>query len=205
MRIRAPSFAIRAEPLALAAVLTLVASVALAQEGGKTAAGPPPVEPSRSSPTTGPQMASEPGGLVHPGDPAPDFELDGSYGKPVRLGTMRGDWLIMVFADRSTGMAEMNEIEYEARKLGARIVGICHEKITSVMQRAERDSFEFVVLSDPTGQVSGTYGLWDNQQRRTMPGYVIVDRRGKVKLAVLGQSFPAADVLRLTRYAIVGA
>jgi peroxiredoxin len=185
--------------------LTLAASLALAQEGGKAPMPPPRVEPPQASPTSGPQMAGEQGGRVHPGDPAPDFELDGSLGKPVKLTSMRGDWLILVFADRSSGINEMNEIEYEARKLGARIVGICHEKMQSIMQRAVREPVQFVVLSDPTGQVTATYGLWDSQQRRSIPGYVIVDRRGKVKLAVMGQSFPPADVLKLTRYAITGA
>src|SRR5262249_2353407 len=101
---RSGGAAMNAAALVLAAVelefaaAALFAPPILAQPQSKT---PPP-----SPPTTSTTSTNAPAGHVHVygqvyvGDRAPDFTLDGSDGKIVRPSRFRGDWVVIVFADR---------------------------------------------------------------------------------------------------------
>ena len=75
----------------------IMAATTQAQENPKS---PPPVTPDRPAATRNPHGQLGAIGKVFIGDLAPDFELDGSHGVPVKLSRLRGDWLLLVFADR---------------------------------------------------------------------------------------------------------
>jgi peroxiredoxin len=182
-----------------AVVLTLaLVTPTLAQENPKTS---PPAGDERERSARNPHAQLGISGQVYIGDLAPDFELDGSRGAPVRLSGLRGDWILLVFTDRRDQFVELRSIEQEMRQLGVRIVGVCHEKARTLDNYAARDSVP-LMLADVTGEVSTTYGLYDSAHRKTIPGFLVLDREGFVRIAFFGQQLPAEEIARLTQFAV---
>lgn len=141
------------------------------------------------------------GGRVYIGDLAPDFELDGSHGVPVQLSRLRGDWILLVFTDRRDQFLPLRSIEQEMRQFGVRIVGVCHEKARTLDTYAARDSVP-LMLADVTGEVSTTYGLYDSAHRKTVPGFMVLDREGFVRIAFFGHLLPPDEIAHLTQFAV---
>jgi peroxiredoxin Q/BCP len=173
-----------------------------AQELGKSPPAPPPRESTPSS--ADPHAQLHIAGRVEIGDRAPDFELDGSRGQPVRLSRLRGDWLVLAFADRRTDLADLRSVEKEMQGIGARIIGVCHEKARTLEMNAARDSIPFLLLADVTGEIASIYGLYDGARNEVRPGFVVLDRDGFVRIAFLGQQLPADEVARLAHFAVAG-
>ncbi len=140
-------------------------------------------------------------GQVNIGDMAPDFELDGSHGAPVKLSSMRGDWLLLVFSDRRDDFVSMRGVEDDLRKSGVRTVGVCHEKARTLDNYPGRDSVP-LMLADVTGEVSTTYGLFDSAHRKVVPGFFVLDREGYVRIAFFGRALPPEEIARLTQFAV---
>jgi peroxiredoxin len=181
-------------------VLSLaLATPALAQENPKTS----PVQPEGVHETSARNPHGQLGmtGAVGIGDLAPDFELDGSRGVPVKLSRLRGDWILLVFTDRRDQFVPLRSIEHEMQTLGVRIVGVCHEKARTLDSYAARDSVP-LMLADVTGEISTSYGLWDSAHRKTIPGFMVLDREGFVRIAFFGQLLPAEEIGRLTQFAV---
>ena len=187
--------------VAVAALLTLaLAAPALAQESPKSAP-PEPSDKQTAAPTTHGQLGMT--GQVLLGDLAPDFELDGSHGSPVQLSHLRGDWVLLVFADRRDHIVSLHTIESQMRVAGVKIVGVCHEKARTLDNYAARDSVP-LMLADVTGEVATMYGLYDSAHRATVPGFFVLDRDGTVRIAFLGQRLPPEEIGRLTQFAVTG-
>ena len=187
-------FCIRA--LGLVLLLTVAPAAVRAQEEPKTPAPAPP------APTGRPQNVSpHPGmtvqGQIAAGFQAPDFELDGSSGHPERLAAMRGNWVLLIFADRKDSIAALGWMAPTLRNHGIRLVGVCNEKARTLEMFAARTPPQVLILADVTGEVSALYGLRDPLQAMTLPGYVLVDPRGVVQIALLGRTLPPAPVLQL--------
>lgn len=186
----------------LAALLILdLAAPALAQENPKSQTPPPTME--REGASRAPHAQLGMNGRVYIGDLAPDFELDGSRGAPVRLSRLRGDWLLLVFTDRRDQFLTLRVISDEMRQIGVRIVGVCHEKARTLDNYRARDSVP-LMLADVTGEVSTMYGLYDGLHQRTVPGFLVVDRAGVVRIAFSGQWLPPDEIGRLTQFAVKG-
>jgi peroxiredoxin len=158
----------------------------------------------RTRTSTTPRRRTPVSGSVYIGDEAPSFELDGSNGREVRNATLRGEWVVLAFADRWRTIAELDDVTAELKRMGTRVVGICHEKQQTLMRAAERDSLQLLLLADPTGEVSGTYGLFDWTRGETQTGFFVLDRGGIVRLAVIGRIFPP-DQMVLTVDFLKGA
>ena len=141
---------------------------------------------------------------VYVGEQAPDFELDGSQGRPVRLAHLKGYWILLVFADRRTDLAPLKEIEPDLRRLGVKLYGICADKAHVLKAYAEREQLPVILLSDVTGEISQLYGLYDTRMRRVRPGFVLIDRQGVVRMALLGQQLPFDEILALVKSSVVG-
>ncbi len=185
----------------LMVAMLMCATLAAAQEGPKR---PPPTPQPAPTPETG--QPESPGrasinvaGDAFIGELAPDFELDGSQGQPVQLSKQRGDWVVMVFAERRTDLMQLASVVADLRLLGGKFVGICDEKARTLEHAQERDPLPFQVLADPTGEVSAMYGCYDHVHSTTTPGFFVLDRRGTVRLTVLGQPVPAAEIVSLTK------
>ncbi len=141
---------------------------------------------------------------IYIGEAAPDFELDGSEGRPVRLAHLKGYRVLLVFADGRTALAPLKDIDAELRKLGVRTYGVCREKAYVLKSYADREHVPFVLLSDMTGEISQLYGLYDAGASLIRPGYVLMDRQGLVRLALLGQSLSVDQVLDIVKGAVGG-
>ena len=191
----------RVAALCLAAVMAFPA-LAAAQADPKTPAPPAPRAPANVPRT--PQARVHIHGQVFIGERAPDFTLDGSDGKLLRLGRFRGDWVLLVFSDRKERLAPLAEIEAETRSLGVRIVGICREKAHTLKAFATRDSLPFVLGADVTGEIAALYGLYDAERSMISPGFLLADRDGMVRMALFGQDLPPDHISRLARFAVTG-
>lgn len=173
-----------------------------AQEAVKTppAAAVHPTESSANAPREAPRIESR----VRVGEMAPDFELDGSRGSPVRITRLRGYRVLLAFGDTRADLSPLRASMTPLDQLGTRVVGVCGEKSRTLEQAAARDPAGPLLLADVTGEVAAIYGLYDSERRAIRPGYVLVDRDGTVRMALLGQSLPSEDLVRLVHFAVEG-
>ena len=185
----------------LFAVCLALPSQVMAQKDQKPSTPPTTTAPSEGGPA--PTRVRIRGELVI-GDRAPDFELDASNGKPLRLASLRGDWVLLVFDSRKEDVARLQPVNTELKSIGVKVVGVCDEKAYHLESFARRESFPYPLLADPTGEISAIYGLFDGERSTTGPGFLLLDRDGVVRMAILGQRFPPDDVLHLIRFAITG-
>jgi len=184
------------------AAATALAPAALAQSDSKSAPPPPPSSTSGGSST--PQARVHVYGQVYIGDRAPDFTLDGADGKIVRPSRLRGDWVVIVFADRKEKAAPLATIHDVMRTLGVRILAVCKEKAHSLQSYATRQKLPFLLGADWNGEVSAMYGMYDYERSMISPGFVLVDRDGIVRMALQGHNLPPEQIAALVRYAVVG-
>src|SRR5205085_6079527 len=105
--------------------LTMFASPVHAQVSGKTPQRRP-VEPAPAN-VQHPGSTEALAGKVFLGERAPDFNLDGSQGREVKLSSLRGDWIVLAFGDRASDVLHLVDIASPLRPLGARVVGVCRE------------------------------------------------------------------------------
>lgn len=162
---------------------------------------PTPDQKSQISPVPVPSAVTS---QVYVGERAPDFELDGSEGRPVRLAKLKGYWLLLVFTDRRADLAPLQEIEPRLRKLGVKPYGVCGDKSYTLVSFARQRQLPFVLLADITGEVSQLYGLYDSRMSQIRPGFVLVNRQGVVRMALLGQALPYDEMLGLVESAVTG-
>ena len=190
----------------LFAVVMLLALAGAARADEKAKPSPPVVPPpTRGTPISPVPQESHITSQVYVGEPAPDFELDGSEGRPVRLAHLKGYWVLLVFADRRTELKPLAAIEPDLRRLGVRPHGGCADKAYVLKSYAERQQLPVVLLSDVTGEISQVYGLYDNRMRLVRPGFVLIDRQGVVRMALLGQQIQFDEMLGLVKSAVTGS
>jgi peroxiredoxin len=192
---------LRAHFALLALSLCVAASTiapAGAQDVSKT--GPRPQQPGPATTSGSPQFQSRIEGLASVGELAPDFELDASTGRPLRLWSYRGRWVLLVFGDRKETVAPMASVAANLDSARIQLIGVCNEKAYFLEAYAKQRRFPFPLLADVTREISDMYGLYDSRERFVLPGFVLIDPRGTVQFAILGQTLPAADIARLARY-----
>jgi peroxiredoxin len=170
-----------------------------------------PQEPKSPAPT-GPPRPETPGrtpsgfrgiaGQVFVGEPAPGFELTSAYDKRVKLSRLKGDRVLLCFADRREMLPQYRAVAESLRADGVLLIGIARDSPRSLRSLAERDSLGYELLSDPTGEIAAMYGSYDFPGSRIRPGYILVGRGSLVRMVLLGQELPAGDLLRITRYAL---
>ena len=171
-----------------------------------------PKDPSRpaapthppTAPSTTPRMPARIEGQVYVGDRAPDFELDSSRGRPIKLSSLHGAWVLLVFAEDRSLFGHLRDVDTELRPLNVRTLGVCREKARTLESLAARDSIQSVWLADITGEISALYGLYDFADSKIRPGFVLIDGRGIVQMALLGQALPPEEVVRLAHFGITG-
>lgn len=162
---------------------------------------PRPQQPSMPrTGTSAPQFQAKISGEAAVGERAPDFELDGSYGKPVRLSSYRGRWVVLVFGDRKETVAPLAAVAANLDSAGIHLLGVCNEKSYFLAAFARQKKFPFPILADVTREISDMYGLYDSRERFVLPGFIMIGPSGTVRFALLGQTLPPADVARLARY-----
>jgi peroxiredoxin Q/BCP len=173
----------------------IVASLAHAQDPTRT--NQPAPSQTNPSTTTSPRGKEAVSGLVTIGERAPDFELDASTGKSVKLSSLRGDWVILAFSERRRSLLSLNDVKDDLEHLGGRVVGVVHDKQQTTMSAAARDKVPMLFLSDATGEVSSLYGLFSWARREITPGFFVLDRDGVVRLAVIGRVLPPDQMVQV--------
>ena len=143
-------------------------------------------------------------GEVAIGDLAPDFVLDASNARPLKLSSTRGDWIVLVFDERKESLRDLRDQVDTLRAFGARILGVAHEKSYALESWSQREKLPFLGLADPTGVIGSMYGLFDGVHSTMDPGFLLIDRDGVVRMALLGQRLPPDDITRLARFVIKG-
>jgi len=173
----------------------LLTSPAWGQSELKT---PPTSTRSTTPAPTGIHAALTVEGHVLVGDVAPDFDLTSSRDRQVRLSRQRGDWVLLVFVPDRDGFSDYSTVNHDLAAIGVRLLGVCRDNPQTLRTVAEKNGIPFEMLADATGEISSMYGLYDGARRCCIPGFLVLDRRGVVKLAVSGQVVPASQVLSLT-------
>jgi peroxiredoxin Q/BCP len=133
---------------------------------------------------------------------APDFDLVGTDGAPVRLSSFwaSGPALLVFYPGDETPVCTAQLCEYRDRwgdfaKAGVRVVGINPASHERHQRFAAHHRFPFPVLSDPDGRCCAAYGAkaWYGTRRLA----VLVDGRGEERWrkAMLPFFKPSADAL----------
>jgi len=172
-----------------------------------------PPEPKGSTPPT----ATRPEGVsriptgyrgiaaqVYVGETAPGFELTSADEKRVKLSSFAGDPVLLCFAARRETLSQYRVAADSLRHVGVRLIGIARDSPRSLRAMAMRDSLSFMLLSDPTGEISAIYGSYEFATSSIRPGYVLVDRTSIVRMVFLGQKLSADDLVHITHYALTG-
>jgi len=103
---------------------------------------------------------------MRPGDPVPDFELPAQDGQPVRLSEElnRGPVVLFFYPRAMTPgctreSCHFRDLEAEFAAVGAGRLGISADPIDRQRQFAEKNGFEFPLLSDADRAVARQYGV----------------------------------------------
>lgn len=136
------------------------------------------------------------------GERAPDFELDKLDGHPLRLSKLRGDWVMLFFIERRESLSVVEPVARELSTKGVRTLAVCFDKVQSLAHLVAGRDLTFTLLADPTGDIVALYGLLDGD--RPQPGFVLINPRGEVRLALLGHGLPSTDVSRWVEYTLGG-
>jgi peroxiredoxin len=188
----------------LLSILTLALTpLALAQSSEPKSAQPVAPSQTDANPRDLPVGQMRVAGQVHVGETAPDFTTTSTSGREVTLSHLRGDWLLLVFTENREDFGAAKGLPEALASTGVRIYGICKDKSQRLRSYVESAGLPFDLLADDTGEISAIYGYYSLEQRGTTRGFVVLDRRGVVRLALQGQA-PADQVADLVRYTIVG-
>ena len=165
---------------------------------------PAPPIPTRTTQGDTPTGQLRVSGNVHVGETAPDFTAYSTADREVTLSRMRGDWVLLLFAGSREDFGALRAVYDPVAGCGARTIGICKEKIQRLRSYADAQQLPFELIADDTGEISSVYGYYDLEQRATTPGFVVMDRRGVVRLALQGEVQPQ-NIVDLVRFAILGS
>jgi peroxiredoxin len=139
------------------------------------------------------------------GEKAPDFELDRRDGTTLKLSRLRGDWVMLIFVERHESLEVVPSIARALSSVGVRTLAVTFDKPHVLARQFAGRTLEFEPLADPTGEITALYGLLgDGEAATPQPGFVLIDPRGRVKLALLGDELPGDDTSRLVLYAVQG-
>ena len=143
------------------------------------------------------------------GDPAPDFELDGTEGR-FRLSDHRGERVVLLFYPGDfTPVCTRQFCSYAERAedmsaLGATVIGISAQDVDSHTKFVNENGIPVPLLADPRSKVAKKYGA-SVPVMGTRRAVFIVDEEGKVaykQVHTLGLDFQTVDDIRAAREAL---
>lgn len=184
----------------LFSALFALAPAALAQSSAPKGSPPPVRQDPSSQERDMPLGQLRVTGQVHIGERAADFTAPSSSGREVTLSRLRGNWMVLVFAENREDYVPFLGVHDRILQSGARLYGLCKEKAYRLRAIVEDKGLPFEVLADDTGEISALYGYWNWERRATSPGFLVIDPQGVVRLALQGQATPdqVADLVRFT-------
>jgi peroxiredoxin len=135
------------------------------------------------------------------GDTAPDFELVNQFGEPVRLSSLRGRNVVLVFfpfAFSGICTGERCEIRDNLalfEDADAAVLGISVDSKFAQRAYAEKEGYAFDLLADfwPHGAVAEQYGVFDPESGMAKRGTFIIDAGGVLRYVVVNPRGKARD------------
>ena len=190
-------------PVLVALALLLLPPLASAQKETPTQ----PASPPKVGKPAGQQGSGSRARLstrVAVGEQAPDFELPRLDGRPLKLSRLRGDWVMLVFVEHRDSLDAIEPMAGALKSIRVRTVAVLYDKTQSVAHHLKGRTPSYVPLADPTGEIVALYGLLDTVREASLPGFVLVNPKGDVRLALLGLELPQEDASRLVEFAVTG-
>lgn len=127
--------------------------------------------------------------MIDPGSAAPDFTLADHNGRPVSLGDLRGQTVVLAFypLDFSPVCTDQLNVyqevlsEFESR--GVKLYGISVDSSYAHKAFREKLGLDIPLLSDfePKGEVSRQYGMYLDDAGVSARGFVVIDADGNVR------------------------
>lgn len=169
-------------------VVLFLPTATLAQDEARRPA--PRAQPDATSNGPGSGRTTRVVGRIEVGEHAEDFELETSAGAHMRLSSLKGDWVLLVFARRRHDATALTDMSRQLDSIGVRTLVVCTDKAHALRGFAGDRDWALTLLADPLGEIASLYGLFDPVTRSTSPAVVLIDRRGRVRMAFLGQPPP---------------
>ena len=131
---------------------------------------------------------------VEIGEEIPDFMLEAYHEdkvKDIMLSDYRGKWLILFFYPKDftfvcpTELEEMQNYYAKFQELGAEVLSVSTDTVE--VHKAWHDTSEAIgkvtypMLSDPTGELSQTFGTYIYEEGVSLRGTFIIDPEGVLK------------------------
>lgn len=130
------------------------------------------------------------------GDPAPDFQLPDSTGKPVSLADYRGQSVVVYFYPAAstpgctTQACDFRDSLAALNDAGFTVLGISPDKPAKLAKFAANEQLTFPLLADENREVLTEWGAYGEKQSygRTITGVIrstfLVDPDGKIAKAM---------------------
>lgn len=105
-------------------------------------------------------------GAMKPGSPAPSFELPDQDGKPVRLGDLKGAWVVLYFYPKddtpgcTTEACEFTTLLPDFSGLGARVFGCSADSAAAHTRFVAKYKLGITLLTDADRKVMKAYGAY---------------------------------------------
>lgn len=135
--------------------------------------------------------------MVDVGQPAPDFEAEGSTGK-VSLSSLRGKKVVLYFYPKSFTPGCTREIQRfvelydEFVKAGAEVIGVSVDSVSTQKRFSEKYGAKFPVVSDHEKKISSSYGVLNEKGTSAQRVTFVIDAQGVIR-AVLRNLKKAED------------
>ncbi len=136
--------------------------------------------------------------MIEEGDIAPSFTLEGSDGKRHSLAEYRGKFVVLYFYPKdltpgcSVEAQEFNALQREFDKMGAIVIGLSRDSVSSHLRFIAKYGLGFLLLSDGDGKVHREYGvtkaktLFGHSYVGTVRSTFLIDPDGKIAKAMYG-------------------
>jgi peroxiredoxin len=138
------------------------------------------------------------------GDAAPGFSLTSAGGGSVGLRDLLGRWDLVVFVADKVGLAKLEPLAGTMRSLGGVLYSISKDGSGTLTELAARDHLSYALLSDPTGQVSALFGMYDDDAAAIRPGAALVNPRGHIAGLIGGRAVSTGELDAFARQFVSG-
>jgi peroxiredoxin Q/BCP len=132
--------------------------------------------------------------MIQAGQPAPSFTLKDAAGKPWSLDTLRASGPVVLFfypRDESPictrEVCSFRDAHQDFDQAGATVVGISSDGEASHEAFARKQRLNYLLLSDPGGQVRRAYGIPKTMGVLDGRATFVIDRAGVVRMAYAAQ------------------